>query len=428
MNRNVFIIGMDSFNLATLQGLREAHRYSFHGLLPLSQVLKADAYDYEQLLHDADQQLLACEHSVDALVTWWDFPSSGLVPTLTELWDLPGPDLSSIVALEHKYWSRLEQRAAAADHVPPFTAFDPFDDDALDGIHRDGLGFPFWVKPVKSVGSYLGFRIEDQADFEAAMIRTRAGITQLGDPFQQVMDRVDPPPPVRHAGALTCLAEGIIGGQQCTVEGYVSNGQVTTYGVIDSITHEDSSSFRGYQYPSQLPTPIQRRVRDIAADVIDHVGLDHCCFNVELFYDEAAGRIWLLEVNTRASQSHCDMFAKVDGASSQRAMLDVAQGRTPRMPYRRGDHQVAGKLYLRTDQDGLVRAVPDHEAIRAVQDRFPGTRINLDVEVGTRLSELNIQDSYTYELGHVSVGADSHAQLDERFDQIATMLPFDIER
>ena len=426
MDRNIFVIGMDEFNLATMQGLREAHRYTFHGLLPLEQVLKADSYDYEQLVADADQQLWKCGHSVDGIVTWWDFPSTGLVPVLSELWDLPGPDLRAIVALEHKYWARLEQRAAAGEHVPPFTVFDPFDDDALASIQRHGVALPFWVKPVKSVGSYLGFRIESPDDFEQAMVEMRAGIGQYGEPFQQVLDRVDAPPMVQNAGALSCLAEGIIGGRQCTVEGYVSAGRVVAYGLVDSITEPNSSTFRGYQYPSQLPAPIQRRMFDIATDVIRHVGLDHCCFNIEFYYDETAGRIWLLEVNTRTSQSHCELFAKVDGASTQRAMLDVAQGRAPRMPRRQGMHRVAGKLYLRATTDGIVRALPDDEQLRQVTERFPGARISFDVEIGDRLSNLNVQESYSYELGHVFLGADSHTQLDDAFDEVRTLLAFDI--
>lgn len=85
--RNVFVIALDEFNLSTMHGLREANRYHFHSLLPREQVLKADEYDYEQLLADADEELLAFNGSVDAIVTWWDFPSTGLLPVLSELWD-----------------------------------------------------------------------------------------------------------------------------------------------------------------------------------------------------------------------------------------------------------------------------------------------------------------------------------------------------
>lgn len=75
-------------------------------------------------------------------------------------------------------------------------------------------------------------------------------------------------------------------------------------------------------------------MEEITKNVIAASGLDHSCFNIEFFYNEEQGRIWLLEVNVRLSQSHCDLFAKVDGASSQRVMIDVAKGRVPRMPRR----------------------------------------------------------------------------------------------
>ena len=428
MHRNVFVIGMDDFNLRTMQGLREAGRYEFHPLLPREKVLKADAYDFDGLVRQADEQLAAFDGSVDAIVTWWDFPSTGLVPVLSELWDLPGPSLRSVVALEHKYWSRLAQRAVAGEHVPPFALFDPFGDDALALLARQGIEFPFWVKPVKSVGSYLGFRVEGPEDFQHAMGAIRAEIAQYGEPFQRAMDRVDVPPTVRAAGALACIAEGLIGGQQCTVEGYVVDGEVRCYGVVDSIRMAGVSTFRGYQYPSRLPLPIRTRMQQLAAEVVRQVELDHCCFNAEFFYDHDEGQIWILEVNTRLSQSHCDLFAKVDGASSQRAMLGVAQDRRPRMPHRLGEHGAAGKLFLRAREDGIVRRVPGERELAAVAERFPGARVELDVAPGQRLSELTVQESYSYELGRVHVGAQDHAALDTAWDELEELLTFDIER
>ncbi|MEX1177744.1 MAG: ATP-grasp domain-containing protein [Nitriliruptor sp.] len=427
MPRDMFVIALDQFNLDTMQQLREAHRYEFRALLPRDQVLKAETYDFDQLVADADAQLRAHDGPVDGIVTWWDFPSSALVPALTELWDLYGPSLQSVLSLEHKYWSRLVQRAVAAEHVPPYAVLDPFDDGALSAIQDQGLDFPFWLKPVKSVGSYLGFRIESAEEFAEALATIRENIGEFGAPFAQALDRVDLPPDIAVLGAQACIAEGIIGGRQCTLEGYVSFGETTTYGVIDSHREPGSSTFRGYQYPSSLPTPIQRRMAQIADDVIRQSGLDHACFNIEFFYDQEAGQLWLLEVNTRLSQSHCDLFAKVDGASSQRAMLDVALGRQPRMPYRQGEFAVAGKFFLRAFEDGLVRSVPSEDDIAAVIDRFPGTRIEIDLTPGTHLSDLKVQESYSFELGRVYLGADDTEQLDERFDQIRDMLPFDID-
>jgi hypothetical protein len=428
MPRNIFVIALDEFNLETMKSLPEYRRYAFHSLLPKDDVLKAEEYDYEELLAAANTELEAFDDTVDGIVTWWDFPSSGLAPVLSERWDLYGPSLRSVVVLEHKYWSRLAQRAVAGEHVPAFAAFDPFDEDALDQIEHRGVKYPFWLKPVKSVGSYLGFRIDSPEDWEPAITTMREEIAQFGDPFDQALDRVELPPDVEAVGGVACLAEGIIGGWQCTLEGYVSHGEPHVYGTVDSLRMPGVSTFRCYQYPSRLPTPIQRRMEQIAKDVVVQAELDHCCFNAEFFYDEAQGQIWILEINTRLSQSHCDLFRKVDGASSQRAMLSLSQGRAPRMLHRQGEFNVAGKYFLRTTEDGLVRSAPSEEDLAAVKERFPGTRIEIDAKGGDRLSELPVQETYSYELGRVFVGADDHEQLDQRFEEIERMLPFDIER
>lgn len=427
MPRNIFVIALDNFNRETLQSLPEFRRYAFHSLLPKGDVLKADSYDYEQLLADANEQLRGFDDTVDGVVTWWDFPASGLMPVLAEHWDLYGPSLRSVVVLEHKYWSRLAQRAVAGEHVPAFAAFDPFDEQALDLVRQRGVDYPFWLKPVKSVGSYLGFRIEGPEDFASAIAAMREEIGQFGDPFDQALDRVELPPDVEAVGGSACLAEGIIGGWQCTLEGYVSHGETHIYGTVDSRRMPGVSTFRCYQYPSRLPIPIQRRMEQIAKDVVAQAELDHCCFNAEFFYDEQQGQIWILEVNTRLSQSHCDLFAKVDGVSSQRAMLGVSQGRAPRMPYRQGDFNVAGKYFLRSTRNGTVRSVPSEQDLAAVRERFPGTRVDIDLVPGMELSELAVQETYSFELGRVFIGADDHEQLEQRFDAIEAMLPFDIE-
>jgi len=101
-----------------------------------------------------------------------------------------GPLLAAVVACEHKYWSRLEQAASIPEVVPDFVSFDPFDDDAVKGVD---LGFPFWIKPVKSHSSQLGFKIESAEDFSAVIPQIREGIRAAGDPFNEVLSFLDLP-------------------------------------------------------------------------------------------------------------------------------------------------------------------------------------------------------------------------------------------
>ncbi len=421
------MIGLDDFGRGLIDELRESSRYDIHQLLPTEAVVKADSYDYDQLVADADAQLGDFDGTVDGVITWWDFPSSGLVPVVGELWDVYGPTLSSVLKLEHKYWSRLVQRGVAAEHVPAFAVFEPDDTEALEAITNQGVTFPFWIKPVKSVASFLGFRIENEQELREAQQIIDAEIDQYGDPFQQALDHIELPPDIAKIGGRACIAEDIISGRQCTLEGYVSFGEPVVYGVVDSIREDNMSTFRAYQYPSQLPTPVQRRMAEIAGDVIVQSGLDHACFNVEFFYDEAQGQLWLLEVNTRLSLSHCDLFAKVDGATHQRALLDVALGREPRMPYRLGRYPVAAKYFLRAFEDGTVTRAPGEQELAELAERFPAARLEIDVAEGDRLSEaLSVQESYSFELGRVWFGADDHDDLERRFEQIQQLLAFEI--
>lgn len=424
----VFVIGLDPFNLATARDLRESGRYVFCSLLPVERVRHAPSYDYDALLVEADERLRRASRPIDAIVTWWDFPSTAMVPVLTELWDLPGPDLRSVATLEHKYWSRLLQQMVVPDHVPHFAPVDPFADDAQSAVLDAGIAFPFWLKPVKSVASYLGFRVESPHDFDRAVAAIRAGIGHFADPFHQALCRVrDVPDEVARAGSRSCLAEGITAGHQCTLEGYVSSGRVHVYGAVDSVRHDGTSTFTEYRYPSRLPPAVLRQMEEIAIKVVVAAGLDHSCFNVEFFHDEAQGRVWLLEINARLSQSHCDLFAKVDGVSSQRVLLDVARGASPRMPHRSGDHAVACKYFLRATHDGIVCRAPSEQEVQAVERRFSGTRIDLAARSGTRLARLPVQEPYSYELGRVFIGAEDHDELDARVKQIADLLRFEIE-
>ena len=62
-----------------------------------------------------------------------------------------------------------------------------------------------------------------------------------------------------------------------------------------------------------------------------------------------------------------------------------------------------------------------------MRDRFPGTRVDIDVRPGQRLSELSVQESYSFELGQVFLGGDDHEDLEQRFAAIDALLRFEID-
>jgi hypothetical protein len=424
--RNVFVLGLDDFQRTQLETVTDAANLRFHGLLDVD-VVTSPGHGLEELLDLARGQLEAFDGSVDAIITHWDFPSSVMAPILGAERGLPVPPLRAVVACEHKLWSRLEQRASVPEVVPDVAGFDPFDDDAFERIAFDP---PYWVKPIKTHSSQLGFAVDDGEALRAALPTIRDGIRAFGDPFNEVLARVDLPDTIGADSGNSCIAEGLIAGDQATVEGTMFRGEFAVHGVIDSPKDEQGLHFSRYEYPAtSIPRGVQDRMIDTCERFLRQVGFDDGCWNIEFMYDEGDDQLWLVEANTRISQSHSDLFAKVDGVSNHEVALDVAFGCPPRMPRGRGSFEVAAKCFLWTEEmeDGIVRRVPDERQLDEVARRFPGTHVHIAVEPEDRLSELADQSSYRYDIGTLFIGAQSRRELLDRYETCRELLTFDIE-
>jgi biotin carboxylase len=426
MTNHIFLIGLNDFNLTKLKHIRGASAHVYHGVLDPAEVYDTEVFPIPEMLDRAERAIRDSGVPVDAIAGYMDFPVSTMLPILCAKFGTRTPGLESLLKCEHKYWSRVVQREVLPDHIPKFTAFDPFDDDALTRIGEAGLGFPFFVKPVKSSGSRLGFRIDSPEDFDNAITTLRAEINLIAEPFDYVLEHASLPPDVARVTGQYCMAEEIIGGHQCTVEGYVHDGDVVPYGIVDSIRYPKVLSFFHYLYPSGLPAHVQDRMRDLTKRLMTHTGFDNSAFNIEFFWDEPRDHIWLLEVNTRISQSHCDLFQKVDGVSHHQVTIDLALGRRPDMPNREGAYPVAAKFFHRVFfKDATVARVPTAQDIKAVEEAFPGTHVALQVTNGMRLSDLPEQDSYSYAVAYIWTGAHSHDALVKQYEEILARLPFE---
>ncbi|MPZ67377.1 MAG: ATP-grasp domain-containing protein [Pseudonocardiaceae bacterium] len=421
MPENVFVLGLDEHNEKLLQELPESGQYRFHQLLSYEEIY-GEEIRLNGLLDKAQRKLESFDGRVDAIIGCWDFPVSTMLPILRARLGLPGAPLEEFVKCEHKYWSRLEQQKVI-DEYPRFGLVDP----EHDQDPPDGVSYPLWVKPVKSFASMLAFGVTDQQEFRDALAQIRAGIDWVAEPFDALLEYVDLPPEIAAAGAHACLAEEAISGQQVTLEGYRFQGEVHIYGVVDSVRYENSPSFLRYQYPSSLPTEVSLRMAEIAHKVIKGVGLEGTPFNIEFFWEPDNDVIRLLEVNTRHSQSHAELFYQVDGASSHQVMLRLALGRDPELPRRQGAYPIAAKWFLRRFSDGIVRHPPTAEEIDRVLRDIPGVSVEVSVQAGDRLSELHRQDTYSYRLASVWIGASDETELTTKFAQVAVALPFQID-
>ncbi|MFE0800653.1 acetyl-CoA carboxylase biotin carboxylase subunit family protein [Streptomyces sp. NPDC058812] len=415
--KNIFVVGLDEANLPTLQAVPGADSLRFHGLLTVEELQDGEV-SLPAVLEKAQKVLDAFDGSIDAIVGYWDFPVSTLVPILGERYGTRTTSLESVVKCEHKYWSRLEQQKVTDRHP----RFGRVDLDADPPRPPDGVRFPMWLKPALSYSSELAFGVGDEEEFRAAVAEIRQGISRIGRPFEHILDQVELPPEMDGVGGRVCLAEESLSGVQVAVEGYVHEGEVTVYGTLDSIDYPDTPCFLRHQYPSMLPPQVVARLHEVTERVMRRIGFDSATFSVEYFYDPGSQDISLLEINPRHSQSHAELFQYVDGVPNHHAMVALALGDDPRMPHRQGPYAMAAKWYYRWFTDGVVRRVPSPEDIARIESEIPGVRIEVMPEPGQRLSDLSQQDSYSYELAHIFTGGDDEQDLRRKYDQCVAAL------
>lgn len=419
---NVFVLGLDDLNLGVLEALPGAHELRFHELLRRDDLLDIEHLDLPVRLAEAERILRDFDGAVDAVVGYWDFPVSSLVPIICHRFGLPGPALEGVLRCEHKYWSRREQSEVIEEH--PAFGLVPFDDPTPP----PGVGFPMWLKPVKSASSELAFKANDEAEFGDAVAHIQERIDEFGRPFELILDHVELPAEIEEVGGRACLAEEAVTGRQFTVEGYCVDDEPHVYGVVESVLYPGRSSFHRYQYPAIVPAEVTERLTRVSTQAMRRMRLGSGTFNIEYFWDPDTDRIRLLEINPRLSQSHAQLFECVDGVSNLHAMVQLGLGREPEMSHRQGRYALAAKVFPRAFHDAVVTHAPSPEEVAGIERDIPGViGISADVEEGTRLSDVPHQNSYSCALGSIVVGADDEQELLATYDRCMETLGYVLE-
>jgi len=424
MKKNIFIVGMDSFNLEKIKKVPAAEECEFHSAIDIDEMRHVEKFDIDKLLSIAESRMRSVEGGPAGVITYFDFPAQDMVPILASRMGLPGPSFESVLKCEHKYWSRLEQQKVISKYIPAFCAFDPFDENIFDSIN---MPFPFWIKPFRSFRSFLAFEIENRSQLDGTIEEIRENIDFIHKPFMQLLQDQNIPAEITQMKE-SCIAETPLYGRQCTLEGYVYNGKVKVYGVVDSVRDQHFSSFSRYEYPSSLPKWVQKKMMNVCKRFIKFIELDNSAFNVEFFYDPFYKHVNLLEINTRISQSHADLFEKVHGVSHHQIMLQLALGEKPTPLGDKGKFKYAAKFMLRTFDSGKVITIPSDEEITSVMNEMPDTIIKVLVKEGQQLSKMELQDSYSYELADIFIGANTRSELITKYDKVLEMITFSIKK
>jgi hypothetical protein len=81
---NVFVVGLDEHNERILRELPDAEQYRFRPLLSIEELQFGEEIPLRELRDKAIAQLEAFDGSIDAIMGFWDFPVSSLVPILCQ--------------------------------------------------------------------------------------------------------------------------------------------------------------------------------------------------------------------------------------------------------------------------------------------------------------------------------------------------------
>jgi len=111
--------------------------------------------------------------------------------------------------------------------------------------------------------------------------------------------------------------------------------------------------------------------------------------------------------------------------SNHEVAIRVAIGEKPRIDPKEGEFKRSAKFMLRRYEDTKVTRIPTPQEIHQIEEDFPGTIIELSVDEGTELSDVDVQDSYSFEIAEIWLGADDQDELIEKYHRVADRLHFE---
>lgn len=369
---------------------------------------------------------------VDALVERWrgridgvfsnnEYFGALIAAAVAERLGLPGTPPAAVVTAQHKYYSRLAQRAIAPEAVPRFAVF-PHDVRAAEQV---GLEFPLYVKPVRATFSVLARRVENFrelqrhlrfAPFEELVIR------RLVKPFNDLMPRYCD----YEIDAHHLIAEEPLRGLEFNVDGYVREGAATILGICDTEMFPGTDQFQRFVFPSRLPAAVQERARALAVRLLDGLGYRHGFFNVEMFWDPAADTLKLIEINPRLASQLAGLYRRVQGCNPHRLLLELCTGAAPRHAAAGPRCAIAASLVCRRFDGMPLAREPGERELSRVRARFPDAAVMLYLKRGAALArEMKWLGSYRYAV--VNLGAASEEELERHYAEIRALLQFDAE-
>src|SRR3990167_1057637 len=348
------------------------------------------------------------EQNIDAVLSSNDYPGIIFAAILAKELNLVAPEIEQIILCQHKYYCRLQQKKVIPECVPNFHLLE----------NENKLGYPFFVKPVKSAFSLNSKAIKSPSDLKDILSLNPVpknfthSFEQVVQNYSSIKDPVD-----------RFLAEELIEGHQVTIEGFVFRGRVYFLGIVDSNFYQDTICFESFIYPTTLPENVQNRIKDISKKFIKFINFDNGFFNIEFIYNFDKDSLHLIEINPRISPQFADLYEKVDGTNSYKILLKIVLNEEPKVTQNEGQYSAAGSFVLRVFNDAIVKRIPLPNEIDRAKFFCPDMRLEIYAKSRCKLSDFP-QDGKSFRYAVYNIGAKSREKLRSLADEIKSILNF----
>lgn len=353
--------------------------------------------------------------SVVGVTSSSDYPGCLVAAVIAYRLGLPGPQLASLLAASHKYYSRLAQQRWVPEATPEFWL--------VTTRRAADLRFPVFVKPVKSWFSQFARQVNSHADLldYLANPHLQTHLSEFVRPFNQLLARFD-----FEVDASQLIAEEVLRGHQVTLEGYVLDSDITVLSIVDTFLYAGTPSFERFSLPSIVDPSTAQRMAGITRRIVRGLGLTHCLFNIEYIVDPSTGDIHIVEINPRMCGQFADLNEAVFGVNTYEVLACLAAGTVPPAPT--SAQGFAASYALRSFSDGIVLQVPDPTELERL--RRDG-RLSLFVDyyaVGERLSTNRKQDDgWSYRFAVANIAGTDHTDVAHKLATLRAAAPTLIE-
>lgn len=278
---------------------------------------------------------VARKENIDGIVAYASDPAAPTAAYVSEALGLAGIpyDMALNFCEKHKFRTFLEQNGFNVPGSVELDADAPFDASLVEG-----LTLPIIVKPTDSSGSKGVTVVRDLADLPAAFEDARERSRNRVLVAEEFIERAHP--------------------HVIEAELTVSNGEVSTWGLINSIRDSASNPLlpAAYSYPLELSQDQIDLVYDQVSKLVHASGMNYGSFNIEMIITED-GRLYFLDAGPRNGGNMLpDFISMIADGDVVAATLQAAMGETP-------DDSAAldgksggswGLAVMHTPQDGIL--------------------------------------------------------------------------